>query len=236
TECVALCRLAEEQHKQLLVDHTYLFNPAVRKGKEVIITERLGALRYGYASRTHLGPVRQDIDALWDLAIHDIAIFNYWLGEQPMQVQGNGSVWLQQGVADLVWLTLIYPSGFRAYIHLCWLNADKQRRLGVVGEKGSLIFDEMLTDTPLTLQQGYFEQQDSYYLPTAQHREVIPVPTSEPLKEVCDRFLENIRLGTSCSVSSGWVGAELVQVLCCLRESLKRRGEVIVVPNISQKT
>ncbi len=234
SECVELCDLAQKQQKQLLVDHTYLFNPAVAKGKEVVATGKLGALRYGYASRTHLGPVRQDVDALWDLAIHDIAIFNHWLTEQPIQVQANGSVWLQPEVADLVWVTLTYPSGFRAYIHLCWLNPDKQRRLGMVGEKGSLIFDEMLTDAPLTLQQGYFERQGAYYAPKDQHREVIPVPDAEPLKQVCDRFLENIHSGTNQAVSSGWVGAELVQVLSCLRKSLAQRGEVIEVPILRQ--
>ena len=230
-ECVELCRLAKKQQKQLLVDHTYLFNSVVTQGREVVKTDKLGALRYGYASRTHLGPVRQDVDALWDLAIHDIAIFNYWLGEKPIQVQAHGSVWLQPGLADLVWVTLTYPSGFQAYIHLCWLNNDKQRRLVIVGEKGSLIFDEMLKDAPLTLQKGYFEQQDNYFIPTGQKSEVIPTPEVEPLKQVCDRFLENISSGKDCSVSSGWVGAELVQILSCLRESLEQGGRIVQVPS-----
>ncbi|HBL13994.1 MAG TPA: oxidoreductase, partial [Cyanobacteria bacterium UBA11162] len=95
-ECLELYHLAQQQQRLLMVDHTYLFHPAVRWGQEVVQSGRLGDLRYGYAARTNLGPVRQDVDALWDLAIHDIAIFNTWLGESPVQVQATGKVWLQR--------------------------------------------------------------------------------------------------------------------------------------------
>lgn len=94
-ECRELCQLAEYQQLILMVDHTYLFHPAVEKGQTVVQSGQLGDLRYGYATRTHLGPVRQDVDALWDLAIHDLAIFNTWLGKLPIQVQATGTVWLQ---------------------------------------------------------------------------------------------------------------------------------------------
>ena len=81
-----LCDLAQKQQRQLVIDHTYLFHSAITTGKQA--TANIGTPRYGYATRTHLGPVRRDVDALWDLAIHDISIFNYWLGESPMQSAG----------------------------------------------------------------------------------------------------------------------------------------------------
>ena len=238
-ECIELTKLAEAKQLQLLVDHTYLFNPAVQKGREFISTGKLGQLRYGYATRTHLGPVRQDVDALWDLAIHDLAIFNCWLGETPTKVQAKDKIWLQpdknmvispsSGLADLVWLTLFYPSGFQAIIHLCWLNPDKQRRLCVVGSQGTLIFDEMSADGPLTLQQGYFEQKEEKFVPAGQSRQVIPIETAEPLFQVCDRFIQNIYSENKSSISSGWVGAELVQILTCLTQSLAQQGEIISI-------
>ncbi|MDZ8051718.1 MAG: Gfo/Idh/MocA family protein [Aulosira sp. ZfuVER01] len=250
-ECRELCQLAERQHLILMVDHTYLFHPAVEKGQAVIQAGKLGDLRYGYATRTHLGPVRQDVDALWDLAIHDIAIFNTWLGQLPVKVQATGTVWLQgvrdketrgrgdaenftasssshdQELADLVWVTLTYPDGFQAYIHLCWLNTDKQRRLAVVGQRGSLIFDEMSHSSPLTLLQGEFEFQDNQFLPINQSHEVLEVEKGEPLQRVCDRFISCILKNTPPVVSSGWVGAELVQILAALTISLQRGGEVV---------
>jgi predicted dehydrogenase len=246
SECLDLVHLAKRQQRQLFVDHTYLFHPAVERGQAVVRSQRLGELRYGYASRTHLGPVRQDVDALWDLAIHDIAIFNHWLGQTALQVQARGSVWLQpdkgmsfpsqaletsqkntQGLADLVWVTLTYADGFQAHIHLCWLNPDKQRRLCVVGTQGSLIFDELSLEAPLTLQQGYLQQQGEKFVPMGQSREVIPVEAAEPLQRVCDRFLEAIRTNVPCPSSSGEVGTQLVQVLSCLSLSLAQGGEVV---------
>ncbi|HAC64356.1 MAG TPA: oxidoreductase [Cyanothece sp. UBA12306] len=238
SECLELTHLAEQKSLQLLVDHTYLFHPAVKQGKDVINSGKLGEIRYGYASRTHLGPVRQDVDALWDLAIHDIAIFNNWLGQSPFQVQATGKIWLQSdrttdhsptGLADLVWVRLIYPNGFETMIHLCWFNPDKQRRLCLVGSQGTLIFDEMSPNSPLTLQQGYLDRQGDWFLPQGQVMEVVEIEKIEPLKQVCDRFLDTIKTGVTCSISSGWVGTQLVKILTALSLSMERNGEIIQV-------
>ncbi|MEC4983835.1 MAG: Gfo/Idh/MocA family oxidoreductase [Oscillatoria sp. PMC 1068.18] len=229
-QCQELCQLAANQAKQLFVDHTYLFHPAVIKGRELIESGELGELRYGYASRTHLGPVRQDVDALWDLAIHDLAIFNYWLQATPITVAARGKVWLQPNLADLVWVTLTYPNGFQAEFHFCWSNADKQRRLGVAGSKGTLIFDEMLAESPLTLQRGYFHQKDENFVPAGQNREVIKFEAAEPLQRVCDRFLESILKNQVDPISSGWVGTKLVEILSCLTLSLEQGGAAIAIP------
>jgi predicted dehydrogenase len=231
TECWEVCRLAQQQQLQLMVDHTYLFHPAVQRGQAVVQAGILGDLLYGYATRTHLGPVRQDVDALWDLAIHDIAIFNFWLNEIPSSVQATGKVWLQQDestrLADLVWVTLNYPSGFQAYIHLCWLNSDKQRRLGVVGSRGSLIFDETSLSSPLTLLHGEFEQKGNQFIPINQKQQVLEIETAEPLQRVCDRFVHCVLTNTSSDISSGWVGTKLVEILAALAESQNQGGKLI---------
>ncbi|MDX2097848.1 MAG: Gfo/Idh/MocA family oxidoreductase [Leptolyngbyaceae cyanobacterium bins.59] len=247
-ESLELCKLAEQQQRQLVVDHTYLFHPAVQRGSEVVRSGQLGELRYGYAARTHLGPVRQDVDVMWDLVIHDIAILNFWLGEMPQQVAAQGKVWLQpkvglsewfpHGLADQVWVTVIYPSGFQAQIHLCWLNPDKQRRLCVVGSQGTLIFDE-LTPTPLTLQHGQLERRDragnlialdspeqpATFVPTKQRLELVVLDPVEPLRQVCGHFLDCVRENRPSPVSSGWVGADLVKVLAALSRSLSQNGQ-----------
>ncbi|PMB03317.1 oxidoreductase [Fischerella thermalis CCMEE 5273] len=253
-ECHELCQLAQKRQRQLMVDHTYLFHPAVERGQVVVQEGELGDLRYGYACRTHLGPVRQDVDALWDLAIHDIAIFNTWLGQQPVSVQASGRVWLQEkvgklgepevgrsitpsphlpispsGLADLVWVTLTYPNGFQAYIHLCWLNPDKQRRLVVVGSRGSLIFDEMSAASPLTLLHGELEMQANNFIPVNQSQQVLQIEKNEPLKRVCDRFVHCIHNNTPCMVSSGWIGTQLVNILAALTESLNQNGKLVVL-------
>ncbi|MBD2485941.1 Gfo/Idh/MocA family protein [Planktothrix sp. FACHB-1365] len=231
SDSLQLCELAQQKQKQLFVDHTYLFHPAVEEGQRVIQSGKLGELRYGYATRTHLEPVRQDVDALWDLAIHDIGIFNQWLGEKPIKVKATGTVWLQpeSGLSDLVIANLTYPSGFQAFLHLCWLNPDKQRRLAAVGTQGTLIFDELQSEAPLTLQHGYFNRIDQTWKAAGLNREIIPIQHREPLAQVCDRFLDSIQNHQPSPISSGWVGAELVNILGGLSESLKADGQPILL-------
>ena len=237
-DCLELCQLAEQQQRQIVIDHTYLFHPAVQRGRTVIQQRGVGHLRYGYAARTHLGPVRQDVDALWDLAIHDIAIFNYWLGEAPAQVQAQGTVWLQaqtaaanfpRGLSDLVWLKLIYPSGFQAFIHLCWSNPDKQRRLCLVGDEGTLIFDELKPDAMLTLQQGRIESQDGQFIPAGVEQAILPLANREPLGQVCNHFLTCVKENQASQISSGWVGTGLVKILLALSESLNQGGRTVTI-------
>jgi predicted dehydrogenase len=230
-EAWELCRLAVQQQRQLVVDHTYLFHPAVQRGKQVLRTGTLGALRYGYATRTHLGPVRSDVDVLWDLAIHDIAIFNHWLHDTPMQVQAEGTGWLQPHLqethlarSDLVWLKLLYPSGFQATIHLCWANSDKQRRLCLVGQAGTLIFDELRSAAMLTLQQGRFTFDNGHLQPTCLQTEILDLEKTEPLQQLCSHFITCAQQNAPSPTSAGELGAELVEILTALTRSLEQGG------------
>ncbi len=279
TEAIELCQLAEKKQRQLFVDHTYLFHPAVDRGQRIIQQHQLGKLRYGYAQRTHFEPVRHDVDALWDLAVHDIAIFNTWLEQTPIQVSAIGTVFPKEsgrgkkesginkeatteienqftpslltvnpaeGLADLVWVTLTYPDGFQAFIHLCWLNPDKQRRLTVVGSLGTLIFDEMSPETPLILQRGNHncggEEHNSFESALAKPskriapqkttslkgREVLSLEEVEPLRRVCDRFLNCVQTNTPCPTSSGSASVELIGILSALSKSLELGGQPLI--------
>lgn len=237
-ECEELCELAVRHQRQLVIDHTYLFHPVVQAGQTLLAARSLGQLRYGYATRTNLGPVRPDVDALWDLSIHDIAIFNHWLQETPIAVAAQGQTWLQRdrdnvhsphGLADVVWLRLVYPSGFQATIHVSWANPDKQRRLGIVGDRGSLIFDEMQTDAPLVIQHGTFSPDGLYFVPGDLQREVIAVPPGEPLKQVCQHFVQCVLTNQPSALSSGTVGTELVRILTALSRSLNRDGTLVKI-------
>ncbi|MEG4274043.1 MULTISPECIES: Gfo/Idh/MocA family oxidoreductase [unclassified Microcoleus] len=309
TEAIELCQLAEKQQRQLFVDHTYLFHPAVDRGQRIIQQHQLGKLRYGYAQRTHFEPVRHDVDALWDLAVHDIAIFNTWLEQTPIEVRAIGTVFPKESgssatdsvtdvtdvtdvkdrrkkkegtrnkeeginqdaaeienqfapsrmtanpaekLADLVWVTLTYPDGFQAFIHLCWLNPDKQRRLTVVGSLGTLIFDEMSPETPLIVQRGRSDcggeenhsiesalakpaptgatpTKRSASQPTSlKHREVLSLEKVEPLRRVCDRFLNCVQTNTPCLTSSGAASVELIRILSTLSKSLELGGQPLI--------
>ncbi|MEG4922927.1 gfo/Idh/MocA family oxidoreductase, partial [Microcoleus sp. F10-D1] len=151
-----------------------------------------------------------------------------------------------EGLADLVWVTLTYPDGFQAFIHLCWLNPDKQRRLTVVGSLGTLIFDEMSPETPLILQRGNHncggEEHNSFESALAKPskriapqkttslkgREVLSLEEVEPLRRVCDRFLNCVQTNTPCPTSSGSASVELIGILSALSKSLELGGQPLI--------
>jgi predicted dehydrogenase len=244
-ECRHLCDLAQQHQRQLCIDHTYLFNPAVQRGAELIREGAIGDPRYGYAARVHLAPVRRDVDVIWDLVIHDISILNHWLGETPQRLSAIGLAHLQpttpdfappdlfpQGLADVGFVRLVYPSGVTVQVHLSWFNPDKQRRLGLVGHRGTLVFDE-LAASPLTLYSGQMEQQPSgLWEPVNQAIEPIALAAAEPLRSVCSHFLACIRDDRPSDISSGLVGAELVRVLQAISRSVNADGAWIEVASI----
>jgi predicted dehydrogenase len=222
TEARIACELADRQQLVLMVDHTYRFNPAVQRGQAAVRRGTLGDLRYAYGTRSHLGPVRQDVDVMWDLAIHDLVILNYWLGQAPIAVRAKGQSWLQSGLADTVWAELTYPHGFKATMHWSWTNPDKQRRLGLVGSQGTLIFDE-LAASPLQLQQGTFGDR---FVPINQQQELLVFPPAEPL---ANHFLECVQRQQPSTICNGWQGMELVQMLEGLARSIDQNGAPIAL-------
>lgn len=229
-----LCGLAIAQNRQLMVDHTYLFHPVVQAGYDLCQQGSLGELRYAYATRTNLGPVRPDADALWDLAIHDIAILNHWLGQSPTQVLAWGNVWLQpapqeqfpHGLRDVGWVRLIYPNAVEATIHVSWLNPDKQRRLGLVGDRGTLVFDEMHPTAPLTLYPGQLMPQGVYFQPEVAPPQPILVPQAEPLAQMCRHFLDTVQQQQPSAIASGQQAAGLVRVMAAIAQSADTQAVV----------
>ncbi len=231
-----LCRLATRQERQLVVDHTYLFHPAVQRGFQLCQQQELGHLRYAYAARTNLGPVRPDVDAFWDLAIHDISILNHWLGQRPTQVSAWGSIWLQPqglphfptGLRDVGWVRLTYPNQLEALIHVSWLNPDKQRRLGLVGDRGTLILDEMTPDSPLTLYQGTLNPSEPSFVPAGLSQQPLALAAAEPLEQMCRHFLDCVQNSRPSALSSGQVATGLVQVMEAISQAAETGTTVLV--------
>ncbi|MGP1675417.1 MAG: Gfo/Idh/MocA family protein, partial [Candidatus Limnocylindrales bacterium] len=74
-ECEVLIALAEERDLRLMVGHVFVYNPAVRRVKEIIDSGELGDIYYIYSQRLNLGQVRQDVNAMWiDPATGDVYI------------------------------------------------------------------------------------------------------------------------------------------------------------------
>lgn len=139
-----LGRTAEARNLVVMVGHTFIYNSAVRYVKKLIDGGELGEVRYIYSQRLNLGRIRSDIDALWNFAPHDISIIQFWLGDpNPVSVCRQGMAYMQEGIDDVVFLSLVYPGKIIANIHVSWLDPQKVRKMIVVGSKKMVVYDDV---------------------------------------------------------------------------------------------
>ncbi len=142
-ESEKLALLARRADRVLMVGHVFVFNSGIIKLKELIAAGELGQIQYLDAVRTNLGPVRGDVNALYDLGTHDISIFNYLFGAEPSAVSAQGSCITQDRIEDVCFATLHYPGRALAHLHVSWLNPRKVRTLTVVGSKKMAHWDDI---------------------------------------------------------------------------------------------
>lgn len=142
-----LARVAAQKNLVVMVGHTFIYNAAVRYVKKLIDAGDLGEIRYLYSQRLNLGRIRSDIDALWNFAPHDISIIQYWLGNPPpLSVSRQGMAYMQEGIDDVVFLSLTYPGKIMANIHVSWLDPQKVRKMIVVGSRKMVVYDDIADD------------------------------------------------------------------------------------------
>src|SRR6266853_2517177 len=225
-----LIDLAESNSAILMVGHTFIFNAGVRKVKEYVQAEG-GRVYYLYARRTNLGPIRRDVNALWDLAPHDIAIFNYLLGSTPQWVSAVGGKVLGNCRDDVGFISLGYPDNVLAHVHVSWADPDKAREVVVVKSDKRIVFNDLngieqvrvfekgvstVEQEPLNYGEFRFEIRDGDIISPR----IEPV---EPLKNQCRHFLECVRTGKR-PVSSGVEGRDVVRVLEAVNRSIESKG------------
>jgi predicted dehydrogenase len=209
--------------KTLMVGHLLEFHPAVDRLKELIDSGELGALYYIYGNRVNLGQLRADENALWSLGAHDVSVVLHLVGEEPEQCLAHGACYVRDGVEDVVFCYLRFPSGIVAHLHLSWLDPHKERRLTVVGARRMATFDDMLLEGKLAIyDKGFDEDARSWGEYIARSGDIFcpRISNAEPLRIECEHFLECIRTGATPR-SDGHSGLRVVRVLEELQRSLK---------------
>jgi predicted dehydrogenase len=139
--------LAKEGGLVVMAGHTFIYNAAVRYVKKLLDAGELGEIRYIYSQRLNLGRIRSDIDALWNFGPHDISIIQYWLGDpEPVSVRSVGMDFIQNGINDVVFLSIVYPQKIIANIHVSWLDPQKVRKMIIVGSRKMVVYDDVAED------------------------------------------------------------------------------------------
>lgn len=231
-EAAELTRLAAEKGRVLMVGHVFLYNAGIRALKELIDLGEIGDVHYLSFERTNLGPVRTDVNALWDLASHDISIICDLLDAPPDGVSAQGQSFLNPAIEDVVFATFSYADGRQAHVHASWLNPRKVRLLSVVGSKKMVIWNDLDQRAPLQI----VDKRVEYPAPGTFYEfktvcvdggTVIPqIPVPPPLQEECAHFLDCIETGATPR-SDGRNGEVVVRILEAASESLRRGGITI---------
>jgi predicted dehydrogenase len=233
-DCIRLTNLARKQERVLMVGHTFLYNDAVARLQKILEAGDLGSVLYLHARRLNLGQIRQDVNALWNLAPHDISIMIHLLKEMPERVSARGYKFLRQENEDLVTVTLEFPSGKVGFIDVSWLSPNKVRDLTIVGSEKMALYNDVDPDATIVIYDKGVDaasQANSnfgefqYKLRFGDVR--IPhVRVREPLRVELGHFLECIRNGTE-PLSGGENGTQVVRVLEAAQESLSRGGSPV---------
>jgi predicted dehydrogenase len=208
--------------RTLMVGHLLEYHPAVGRLKELVEGGELGALYYLYGNRLNLGKLRADENALWSLGAHDVSVVLHLVDEQPTECIAHGRSYVRDGVEDVVFCYLRFPSGIVAHLHLSWLDPHKERRLTVVGARRMATFDDMQLEGKLTVyDKGFDEDVRSWGEYIARSGEIFSpqISSVEPLRVECEHFIECIRTGATPR-SDGHSGLRVVRVLEELQRSL----------------
>jgi len=231
-----LIDLAETRRRVLMVGHVFLFNPGIIKVKEILDSGAMGSLHYMHAIRTNLGPIRRDCNAAFDLATHDISIFNWLVGCDPLEVSATGGCFLQPGIEDVVSLSLKYPGDIFGTIQASWLNPKKVRQMTVVGSKQMVTWDDLQMGAPVACYDKGANSNKHYddfgeFLRIATWDGDVRLPkvhSEEPLKLQARHFLDSIARGAT-QKSGGDSAIGVVGVLEAAAKSLRENGRAVAV-------
>jgi predicted dehydrogenase len=206
----------------LMVGHLLEYHPAVARLKQLIDEDELGSLYYLYGNRLNLGVLRARENALWSLGAHDVSVVLHLIGEEPEECLAHGASYVREGVEDVVFCYLRFPSGIVAHLHLSWLDPHKERRLTVVGSRRMATFDDMLVESKLAVyDKGFDEDTRSWgeYITRSGEMFSPRIPNAEPLRLECEHFVQCVRSG-AVPRSDGQSGLRVVRVLERLQRSL----------------
>ncbi len=225
-----LIELAQQTQLKLMVGHLLEYHPAVIYLKDMLNRGQLGEPYYMYTQRVNLGIVRQNENAWWSLAPHDISVICHLLGSEPVSVAANGQCYLQKDIEDVVFATIKFADGKMAHLHCSWLDPHKIRKMTVVGPEKMVTFDDMeATEKIRIYDKGAAVRHDitTAYADIISLRFgdiVIPkIPGGEPLSLECEHFIEGVLEDRSIR-SDGTDGLRVVQVLEAGQKSLKNQG------------
>jgi predicted dehydrogenase len=226
-----LVALAAKKGLVLMVDHTFAYTSAVRKIKELVVGGDLGELLYYDSVRINLGLFQHDVNVLWDLAVHDLAIMDFALGQEPVAVSATGLAHLPGQHEDVAYLTCFFESNLIAHFHLNWLSPLKIRRTIIGGDRKSVVYDDLEPSEKLRIYDRGATLNEK--TPESVHRTLVDyrmgdmwaphLGQGEALRAESTHFIECI-MQKRTPITDGQAGLRVVRILEAANQSLAQRG------------
>jgi len=233
-------RLVEEAEKRKLVlhvDHTFVYTGAVRKMKELVASDALGEVYYYDSVRVNLGLFQHDVNVLWDLAVHDVAIMDHVLAQKPVAVSATGMSHVGDGPENIAYVTLFFENRLIAHLHVNWLALVKVRRTLVGGSRKMIVYDDLepsekikVYDKGVTVNSnGNGDGANRYRLLIDYRAGDMNAPQldiTEALNTEAKHFIKCVEL-SQATMTDGRAGLRVVRILEAARASIAARGRVI---------
>jgi predicted dehydrogenase len=240
-EAQALADHAERLGRVLMVDHTYLFSNAVRRMKQLVESGELGDLYYVDSVRINLGLFQSDVNVIWDLAPHDLAIVEHLLGDPPRSISAWGCAHADPAIEDIAYVNVDYGERLMASFHVNWLSPVKVRQMILAGSRKSLIFNELNPSEPVKVYDRGIEvsaAEEAERLRVGYRTGDMWSPHIEPgeaLQAVVTHFAECVR-DRAVPVSDGRMGVRVVRLLEAATRSIRAQGGRVVLPAVEVTT
>jgi predicted dehydrogenase len=231
-------RLVEEAGRRglvLMVDHTFVFTPAVQKMRELTASGELGEIHYYDSVRINLGLFQHDVNVLWDLAVHDLSIMDFVLGRQPTAVSATGLAHISGTPENIAYLTMFFDTALIGHVHANWLAPVKIRRTLLAGNRRMLVFDDLEASEKIKVYDRGISidsnPEDVNLLRIGYRTGDMWAPhlaIREALSGVADHFVRSIRTGM-VPLTDGHAGVRIVRLLEAATQSRSTQGRPVLV-------
>ena len=229
-EALKLIEIAAQNNLILMCDHTFCYTGAVRKIKEIIHSGEIGDILYYDSTRINLGLFQHDINVIWDLAVHDLAIIDFLLERQPLQVSAHGMAHAGK-MENIAYVTLRYPENLIAHFHVNWMSPVKIRKTLIGGTKKMIEWNDLVPservkiyDKGVSLDDHDERKKDQILISYRIGDIVSPnIDSSEALAGVVNEFADSILEGRT-PLTDGRAGLRIVKILEATDRSIKENG------------
>lgn len=231
-------RLIEQADRRgliLMVDHTFIYTGAVRKIKELIDEGHLGDIYYFDSTRNNLGLFQQDVNVIWDLAVHDLSIMSYVIPARPTAVSATGLSHVPGKPENIAFLTVFYDEPIIAHISVNWLSPVKVRQTLISGNKKMIVYNDIEPSEKIKV---YDKGIDLIDRPESRHKLLVSyrsgdmhaprLDTTEALALETSHFMDCIARQKQ-PLTDGPSGLRVVQILEAATRSIAEHGRQIIL-------